>query len=109
MTAVTIRPLLETDLAAADRIFRQAFGTFFWVFSIRLSSRAIPTGCARAGSAIPRPRSQRIVAGVNTARRAAYRAVLARGWRAQLIGIAMQRHDDPADNHAGALVLDDWR
>ncbi len=52
---------------------------------------------------------ERIVAGVNTARRAAYRAVLARGWRAQLIGIAMHRHDDPAYNHAGALVLDDWR
>jgi GNAT superfamily N-acetyltransferase len=28
MTGVTIRPLLERDLAAADRIFRLAFGTF---------------------------------------------------------------------------------
>jgi hypothetical protein len=27
MTGVTIRPLLERDLAAADRIFRLAFGT----------------------------------------------------------------------------------
>jgi GNAT superfamily N-acetyltransferase len=50
-----------------------------------------------------------VVAGVNTARRTAYRAVLARRWRAELIGIAMHRHDDPAYNHADALVLDDWR
>jgi hypothetical protein len=37
-----------------------------------------------------------VVAGVNTARRAAYRTILARRWRAELIGIAMHRHDDPA-------------
>jgi GNAT superfamily N-acetyltransferase len=52
---------------------------------------------------------ERVVAGVNTARRAAYRTILARGWRAELIGIAMHRHDDPAYNHAEALILDDWR
>jgi len=52
---------------------------------------------------------QRVVAGVNTARRAAYRTILARGWRAELIGIAMHRDDDPAYNHVDALILDDWR
>ena len=52
---------------------------------------------------------ERVVAGVNTARRAAYRTILARRWRAELIGIAMHRHDDPAYNHAEALILDDWR
>ncbi|HJW68559.1 MAG TPA: GNAT family N-acetyltransferase, partial [Candidatus Binatia bacterium] len=52
---------------------------------------------------------ERVVAGVNTARRVAYRTILARRWRAELIGIAMHRHDDPAYNHAEALILDDWR
>ena len=51
----------------------------------------------------------RVLAGVNTARRTAYRVLLARGWHVDLIGIAMHRHDDPATCHAEALVLDDWR
>src|SRR5262249_19967826 len=52
---------------------------------------------------------EQVVAGVNTARRTAYRAVLARRWRAELIGIAMHRPADPAYTHANAVVLDDWR
>jgi hypothetical protein len=49
------------------------------------------------------------VAGVNTARRIAYRTLLARGWRPGLVGVAMHRNDDPAYSHPDALVIDDWR
>jgi hypothetical protein len=30
-TSVSIRSLKESDLEEADRIFRLAFGTFFWL------------------------------------------------------------------------------
>lgn len=50
-----------------------------------------------------------LVAGVNTARRAAYREVLARGMRIDILGVSMQRGGDPAYDHADSFVLDDWR
>ena len=51
----------------------------------------------------------RLVAGVNTARREAYRGMLARGFRADLVGVAMERPDEPGYNRAGVYVIDDWR
>jgi len=63
-----------------------------------------------ACAALARDRGlERVVAGVNTARRIAYRTLLGRGWRAELVGVALHRDDDPAYSHAEALVLDDWR
>lgn len=50
-----------------------------------------------------------IIAGVNTGRRAAYRALLDRGYRPATIGIAMHFPDDDAYHHPEAYVLDDWR
>lgn len=50
-----------------------------------------------------------IEAGVNTACHEAYRRLLARGARAGLIGVAMNRPNSPAYNHPGAYVLGDWR
>ncbi len=50
-----------------------------------------------------------VVAGVNTGRRAAYRAMLERGYRATTIGVAMHQPDDHAYHHPDAFVLDDWR
>jgi GNAT superfamily N-acetyltransferase len=47
--------------------------------------------------------------GVNTACREAYRAVLARGYRAGLVGVAMERPDDAAYHRPGAYVVGDWR
>jgi hypothetical protein len=46
---------------------------------------------------------------VNAARRDAYRALLARGYRAMFNGITMLRPDDPAYNRADAYVIDDLR
>jgi GNAT superfamily N-acetyltransferase len=51
----------------------------------------------------------RLTAGVNAARRGAYRALLARGYRAMFNGIAMLRPDDPAYNRPDAYVIDDLR
>ena len=51
----------------------------------------------------------RIVAGVNTARGDAYRRMLARGYRADLVGVAMERPEEPGYNRADVYVIDDWR
>ena len=51
----------------------------------------------------------RLVAGVNTARGDAYRRMLARGYRADLVGVAMERPDEPGYNRADVYVMDDWR
>lgn len=51
----------------------------------------------------------RLVAGVNTARRGAYRALLARGFRTEVQGLAMDRPDEVGYNRPGAYLIDDWR
>jgi GNAT superfamily N-acetyltransferase len=51
----------------------------------------------------------RLVAGVNTARNEAYRQMLARGFRIDFQGIAMQRPNEPAYNRQGVYLIDDWR
>jgi hypothetical protein len=51
----------------------------------------------------------RLMAGVNSARREAYRGMLARGFRADLVGVAMERADEPGYNRADVYVMDDWR
>ena len=50
-----------------------------------------------------------VVAGVNTAREAAYRAMQQRGFRTQLQGVTMHRPNDPGYNRPDMFVLDDWR
>jgi hypothetical protein len=51
----------------------------------------------------------RITAGVNTARRGAYRALLNRGYRCDLYGVAMHAPDAPAYDRPDRFVLDDLR
>ena len=51
----------------------------------------------------------RLQAGVNTARYEAYRQMLARGFRTDLQGVAMQRDNDPGYNRPGIYLIDDWR
>jgi len=53
--------------------------------------------------------AQRIIAGVNMAREAAYRIMLARGYRAEIIGVAMLRPAQPGWNRPEIWALDDWR
>ncbi len=51
----------------------------------------------------------RLVAGVNTARREAYRAMLACGFRTEVQGLAMGRPDEAGYNQPGVYIIDDWR
>jgi predicted N-acetyltransferase YhbS len=51
----------------------------------------------------------RIVAGVNTGRRDAYRRMAGRGFRAGLVGVAMHRPEQPGTLRPDAYVIDDWR
>lgn len=50
-----------------------------------------------------------VVCGVNTARVAAYRALLGRGFRTFRHGVAMQRPGAPGFNDPAFFVVDDWR
>jgi GNAT superfamily N-acetyltransferase len=51
----------------------------------------------------------RLVAGVNTARREAYRAMLACGFRTDVQGLVMDRPDEVSYNRPGVYIIDDWR
>jgi hypothetical protein len=51
----------------------------------------------------------RLVAGVNTARREAYRALLTAGFRTEVQGLAMDRPDEAGYNRPGVAIIDDWR
>lgn len=54
--------------------------------------------------------TQKISAGVNLARREAFAALFARGFRTQLQGVAMEAGDASAGyNRRGIYILDDWR
>jgi GNAT superfamily N-acetyltransferase len=50
-----------------------------------------------------------IVAGVSSGRRSAYSQLLARGYRANLIGVTMHLPDVDAYHYPEAYVIDDWR
>lgn len=52
---------------------------------------------------------EKLDAGVNTARVAAYRQMLARGFRSFIQGVAMQRSNDQGFNRPDVYVMDDWR
>ena len=48
-------------------------------------------------------------AGLNTARHEAYRAMIARGFRTVIQGVAMHRPDEPGYSRPGIYAIDDWR
>lgn len=50
-----------------------------------------------------------LVAGVNTGRHDAYRALLAHGFRTDMEGLAMQRHNGAGYNRPDIYLIDDWR
>jgi GNAT superfamily N-acetyltransferase len=52
---------------------------------------------------------ERLVAGINTARREAYRSMLACGFRTDVQGLAMDRPDEAGYNRPGVYIIDDWR
>jgi hypothetical protein len=50
----------------------------------------------------------RLIAGVNTARHEAYRQMLARGFRAELLGVSMAKPNEAGYNRPGVYLIDDW-
>jgi predicted N-acetyltransferase YhbS len=58
---------------------------------------AVAQGCAR------------LVAGVNLGRPEAYHQLLAVGFRAEMVGVAMEKPNEPGYNHPGVYLIDDWR
>lgn len=53
--------------------------------------------------------AQRMVAGCNTGRKLAYALMRGRGFRAEMVGVAMHRPDQPGYNRSEIFVIDDWR
>ncbi len=51
----------------------------------------------------------RVEVGVNLSHREGYRALLARGYRADFVGVVMQSPDEPAYHRPELDILDDWR
>ena len=47
--------------------------------------------------------------GVNTGRHEAYAALIARGYRAGLVGVSMHRANDQGYSRPGIWLIDDWR
>lgn len=53
--------------------------------------------------------AERISAGTNTGRRDAHRRMVARGFRAGLVGVAMHRPEMPGTLRPDVYIIDDWR
>jgi len=53
--------------------------------------------------------AERLIAGTNSGRRAAYKMLQTRGFRADLNGLAMHRPDAPGYDRPDGFVIDDWR
>jgi hypothetical protein len=51
----------------------------------------------------------RLIAGVNMSHHEAYRTMVGRGYRTDMIGVAMQQGNDAGYKRGGLYVLDDWR
>jgi ribosomal protein S18 acetylase RimI-like enzyme len=51
----------------------------------------------------------RVEAGVNTARHDAYQRMRAAGFQTRVLGLAMQKPDEPGYNRPDVFLIDDWR
>jgi GNAT superfamily N-acetyltransferase len=51
----------------------------------------------------------RLFAGVNTSHDAAYTRMVARRFRTEIIGVIMQKPNEPGYNRSDVFILDDWR
>jgi predicted N-acetyltransferase YhbS len=50
-----------------------------------------------------------VLTGMNMARHEAYRLLAGRGYRTEIQGVAMHRHNDAGYSRPGIYVIDDWR
>lgn len=51
----------------------------------------------------------RLIAGVNAARTGAYKSMIARKFRTDIQGVAMQKPNEPGYNREDVYLIDDWR
>ena len=51
----------------------------------------------------------RLTAGINMSHHEAYRIMVGHGFRTDLMGVAMQKANDPGFNPPGIYLMDDWR
>jgi ribosomal protein S18 acetylase RimI-like enzyme len=63
-------------------------------------------GCEALALAVGMPN---LLAGANMARHEAYRHLITRGFRTEIQGVTMHRHNDPGYCRPGLYVIDDWR
>ena len=54
-------------------------------------------------------KATRLVAGANTGRHQAYRKMIDRSFRTDMLGIAMHRPNEPGYNREDVYIIDDWR
>ena len=52
---------------------------------------------------------QVLIAGANMGRHEAYRALLTRGFRIEIQGVKMHRHNEPGYDRPSVYIMDDWR
>ncbi len=52
---------------------------------------------------------EKLSGGINTARQEAWAAMMDAGWRGKMVGVAMQRPNEPGYNRPGVFLIDDWR
>jgi len=50
-----------------------------------------------------------VIAGANMARSGQYRAMLAKGFKTQMLGVAMEKGNAPGYNRPDVFIVDDWR
>ena len=71
-----------------------------------LDFRRLLTACEQLAAELG---LEKLSGGVNTARQEACAAMLDSGWRGKMVGIAMQRPNEPGYNRPGVFLIDDWR
>ena len=62
--------------------------------------------CEAVAAAVGMPN---LLAGANMARHEAYQNLVIRGFRTEILGVTMHRHNDPDYCRPGTYVIDDWR
>jgi len=99
---ITVRPLQENDLDAADHIMRLAFGTFI----------GLPEPTAFMGDAdyvYTRSRANPAAAFGATVFQDFGPPPIARGFVTQIQGVIMSRPNEAGYNRPGVYLIDDWR
>jgi GNAT superfamily N-acetyltransferase len=82
------------------------FGVVYPVLTGDLEFRRLLTACEQLAA---QRGLKKLAGGVNTARQEAWAAMLDSGWRGNMVGVAMQRPNEPGYNRPGVFLIDDWR